>query len=152
EVLILYKQESKLAEVIIENMKLTLRFAILIAFVAILQTPTDGVQYREIVKPNPDYPGKCFHSLSNTAHSVGEKWQIPNLCIKFHCFKEDNVFIILANSCGKTLVGPSCRIVNGPKNAPYPRCCPQVQCSNNTAVNNNGTQPEDSNLEAAVHK
>jgi len=76
---------------------------------------------------NPDYPGQCYDSSTNKAHSVGSEWPMKNACGRVRCEKYGTALYFSYASCPAIDVAPPCRIV-ADQNGPYPACCPRVEC------------------------
>ncbi|KAF0290862.1 Extracellular matrix protein FRAS1 [Amphibalanus amphitrite] len=67
--------------------------------------------------------GACFSKTLGKKFSNGATWTEPS-CIRARCLNGR----ISRLPCGLIANKPGCKIVKGDSNAPFPACCPKVEC------------------------
>jgi len=96
---------------------------------------------------HPNHPGHCYDPSSKVPKTVGEKWPLKNECGRIMCEEIGNSLYLSYSTCPSIGLGdPSCIIVSGDHQSPYPNCCPTIQCPSENILNDDqlmmATQPE----------
>merc|ERR1711992_429336 len=82
-----------------------------------------------------NYPGQCYDPSTNVAKTVGAMWPMKDGCGRVMCEKFGNSMYLSYSTCPYVSGPPSCHVVPGDYQAPYPSCCPRVECPSENTVN-----------------
>jgi len=93
------------------------------------------VDYSESNSHPKDYPGQCYDPSTNVAKTVGAMWPMKDGCGRVMCEEMGNSMYLSYSTCPYVSGPPSCNIVQGDYQAPYPSCCPRVECPSENTVN-----------------
>jgi len=84
---------------------------------------------------HPNHPGQCYDPSTNIVNTVGTMWPMKDGCGRVMCEKMGNSMYLSYSTCPYVSGPPSCTTVSGDHQAPYPNCCPRVECPSENTVN-----------------